>query len=341
MKKIIQIVSLIGLSFGLNACNEVGPSLCTTVSANIEQELLGYKLEAHVGGASVNNLYNYGFCISEVGMPTLSDKVIVGKIDKKEYSYNGENLRFFANVSNLEEDKTYYVRAFIQNQYTTLYSNKVSITSTNSPIIKTVLAQQEDFADIKVLCQKSNLYSYPPLDEQGVCYSTSQEIPTIQTCDVVKCNKEMGSNKFEAIISEDIEPNTTYYIRSYMKEGDFIIYGNTLTYTTKGKPVTEVFSIDMLDESTALVICSVDSKGNEIEEMGIYYSRYRYDDDELKDLRLHDKIVSDTKGYFYKVVMENLEHEYLYDYTYYVYPYVLLPNGERIWGSAISFRTYR
>ncbi|MDR0971334.1 MAG: M6 family metalloprotease domain-containing protein [Bacteroidales bacterium] len=76
---------------------------------------------------------------------------------------------------------------------------------------------------------------YTPLIEKGVVYSTTPN-PTIEDSYISALNNNLGDASLNI---SSLEPNTTYYFRSYAKNQGLLSYGNTLIATTKCQRVEE------------------------------------------------------------------------------------------------------
>lgn len=325
MKKIVQLFSIIGVCLVLGACNGEGSDLYTVVTTTIDRELpIGYSVEAHISSATTDNLTRYGFCISEKGEPTLADRVIDG--ESKHYN------DFVANIYDLEDNTTYYVRAFIQNEHTTLYGNQVSFTTSTLSKIETLNVWPACNSEVSVGCKISGSDSY--INKIGICYSTTQKEPTIENSMENNYGWYEGYEVEYFTISFFAEQNTTYYIRSYMEVEDVLVYGNVIEYKPKAKPNVAFVSADALTSTSAVVICRLTSNDNEIVEKGIYYSEQEYEyEKEYQLFNNGTKVVNDLQEEFYMTVMENLSPKT----TYYIYPYVKFSCDEIVWGTTQTY----
>lgn len=331
MKEVIRILSLITLCLGLYSCNWEGPYVdsprfTTTVNDELEYNL-GYSINTSV--INCRNVEECGFCISESPEPTLLDKVV---ICEKEYSYSVE---YSVVLTDLEVETIYYVRPFIKNKYGVVYGEQVIIETEKDkmPAVETDSVLQFDYNSIIVISKVYNCSVY--LDDKGVCYSTIQKEPTLEN----SCKKRFewgASDDFEVIINEEVEYNTTYYIRSYIRLGSVVLYGNVVEYKTNLMPEMELVSVDALTSSSAVVIGQVKSNGNTVYSRGIYYSEFEYTSDDSKNEILpYNGIVveAETEGENFMLTMENLES----GKTYYIYPFIRDSYGDKIWASTVLF----
>ena len=133
---------------------------------------------------------------------------------------DGSGLKEFTSVlTNLQENTTYYVRAYATNSTTTKYGEEKEFTTLDG------LAKVR--TDSLTNCTATSFMAYGtvladcdiPVTERGFCYSTSQ-YPTIDGKHIA-VNKGLGS--FHATIS-DLEYATTYYVRAYATNATATVY---------------------------------------------------------------------------------------------------------------------
>lgn len=131
MKSIIKVFCIITLCLALYSCNYVGPEV--DVTEVVTEEVKNVTESAARVCATTNmyssNIEKFGFCYDFVPMPTISDKVVSFSVDEVYYL---DNYSFNAVLKNLSPGETYYVRAFIQNEYSIAYGNEVAFTTKSS-----------------------------------------------------------------------------------------------------------------------------------------------------------------------------------------------------------------
>jgi surface protein len=134
------------------------PQLTTLEVSNIEIDMSTYLSSATFSGEIQNiqlgancetfSITNQGFVYSTNIQPTTSDNVV---------NANGENAS--ANVSDLINGKTYYVRAYLTNTLGTFYGNEVSFT-TNNPIYLAengITIKAKDWAEVGMMGEINGL----------------------------------------------------------------------------------------------------------------------------------------------------------------------------------------
>ena len=129
MKSIIKVFCIITLCLALYSCNYVGPEVDVTevVTEEVKNVTESAARVCATTNMYVSNIEKFGFCYDFVPMPTISDKVVSSSVDKFDYDYS-----FDAVLKNLVPGTTYYVRAFIQNEYSIAYGNEVAFTTKSS-----------------------------------------------------------------------------------------------------------------------------------------------------------------------------------------------------------------
>lgn len=196
----------------------------TTIQPTMESNNLSFNTGGNLSFADYT--FVAGVCYNKTGSPTVNDNVSSGgTVGSKSY---------FVNVNNIEFGVTYYVRAYAQNNSTgeVKYGNQLSIvipSSITTNIVKNISISGFS-VDVNVA---SNLSSN---SERGICYSTSQN-PTVSNNQLIDStfgagnftiNYDAGSTLFM------IAPNTTYYLRSYVRINGDYYYGNQVSFKTAG-----------------------------------------------------------------------------------------------------------
>ena len=138
---------------------------------------------------------------------------------------------FTSNISGLEPNTMYYVRAYATNSEGTGYGNALSFTTLDQYI--SVLSTTK-ITEITQTTAKSggNITDDggATVTARGVCWSTSQN-PTISDS---KTEDGTGTGNFTGNIS-GLEPNTMYYVRAYAINSKGTGYGSELSFTTRGE----------------------------------------------------------------------------------------------------------
>jgi GEVED domain/Secretion system C-terminal sorting domain len=180
-----------------------------------------------IGGSPVTAK---GICYATTANPTLANTVISG----------GSGLgSFVSNLSGLNPNTTYYVRAYATNTAGTTYGTQISfLTATPTPpSVTTTAASAISFFTATA---GGNVFGAgsSPVTDHGVCYSTSPS-PTIAG---TKVSNGVGTGAFSVNLS-GLAGNTLYHIRAYATNSVGTSYGSDLTFTTLNPCInnTEVY----------------------------------------------------------------------------------------------------
>jgi hypothetical protein len=175
-----------------------------------------------------------GFCYSKTNvMPAIIDIIAPS-------SGTGVTGSFSADLTQLEENTTYYVRAYARtNDGDPAYGTVKTFKTAQSAMI-TVSTQDATSVDKTSATVNGTIISAgdPAYTERGFCYSKTNAMPAIT--DIIAPNSGAGvTGAFSADLTQ-LEENTTYYVRAYARtnEGD-PAYGTVKTFkTAQGATVT-------------------------------------------------------------------------------------------------------
>ena len=201
---------------------EIAPVVTTS-------EVTGITVNSAVCGGEVINggdavVVARGVCRNTSGTPTVSDT----------YTMDGSNIgSYTSNMTNLEHNTTYYVRAYATNaKGVTGYGEEVTFTTIDK-LLPTVTTTAE-VTDIKLFSAKCGgevtFNGNVSVTERGICWSTRQN-PTIED------NKTTNGSGLGSYTSNmtSLEHNTTYYVRAYATNEVGTAYGEEVTFMTLDK----------------------------------------------------------------------------------------------------------
>lgn len=160
-----------------------------------------------------------GFCYSTTQSPTINDSKIVYKGTGEEFSVNVDNLLF---------DKKYYFRAYAIQEGNVVYGDIMSFNTQWIDAEVITLEASEvglNSATLRAYVQKLGV---PEFTEYGFCYSSSSD-PTINDTKIISNNI---SSLYYTYNLEDLDYQTTYYARAYLKQENKVIYGETISFNT-------------------------------------------------------------------------------------------------------------
>ena len=263
MRKLSLILVLVGLF--LVSCNPKEPVVKTQAVSEIAAT-------SAIGGGDVvedgrADVTERGVCWSIVENPTIADA----------HTSDGAGLgSFVSNITGLEPNTTYYLRAYATNSEGTSYGDQVNFMTLEEMIelatVKTLLVTSIT-STTAVAGGDVTADGGTEVTAKGVCWSTSQE-PTIEG---EHTENGAGTGEFTAELS-GLEQNTTYYVRAYATNKEGTAYGEEVTFTTLQenvvvKPIVTTLEIAGLSQTTAVAGGNVTSDGGaEVTARGVCWS---------------------------------------------------------------------
>jgi uncharacterized protein (TIGR02145 family) len=180
------------------------------------------------GGATVTAR---GVCWSTTENPTISDS--------KTEDGTGAGT-FTSNISGLEPNTTYYIRAYATNSAGTGYGSAMWFTTLEAIELAILITTEVTNITQTTAVSGGNITDDggAAVTARGVCWSTTEN-PTISDS---KTEDGSGAGTFTSNIS-GLEPNTTYYIRAYATNSTGTGYGSIMSFTTL-EVIVDVTDID-------------------------------------------------------------------------------------------------
>ncbi|MDE6339746.1 MAG: carboxypeptidase regulatory-like domain-containing protein [Muribaculaceae bacterium] len=221
--------------------------------------------------------------ITEVGTPSYTERGFVYSLSPTPTLDNtlekitcpvNTNAKFSHNVSGLEYNKTYYLRAYAVSEMGTVYStNEISFKTTATlPSLKALEATNVTPSSATINAEIVEAGN-PTYTERGFVYSLSPT-PTLEnTIAKIKCAKN-SENKFSHNLSS-LEYNKTYYVRAYAVSDVGTVYStNEISFTTTASlPALKVMDATNVTPSSATFNGEITEKGNPAyNERGFVYS---------------------------------------------------------------------
>lgn len=271
-----------------------------------------------------------GFCYSTSNNPTISN-------NRKRVDFRGEG-KYTLKITDLDYRTTYYAKAYAIQNGDVVYSPKTISFTTNWEEASVSTLSYEDLNENSVVlkAQITNIGD-PVWSEKGFCWSTSSNKPT------VSMNKAIVSG-YESKYSYTLKglvPSSTYYVRAYLRQGDEVIYGNTINFTTVELPEVYTESVTDITEIGEWTISYNATFNGYIYSVGnppytkrgfVYSTSSNPQVDRYSDINVP---VSGTGTGSFSKTITGLEAFK----TYYVKAYVKTSTGY-VYGEEVSFRTY-
>ena len=171
------------------------------------------------GGAEISKL---GICWSMDSVSTIDGEHVECCSDVVNSVSDGDLL--FLNISGLEENTTYYVRAYAENKMGIDYSDSKSFITLTLPDVKT--GEITDIQSISALLNGEALFDgNDSTTIYGFCWG-EESMPTIEG-NYIQVAKESFSYKLS-----NLNPETTYYVRAFAKNKIGVVYGEEISFKT-------------------------------------------------------------------------------------------------------------
>ncbi|MEZ5071290.1 MAG: hypothetical protein R2751_10035 [Bacteroidales bacterium] len=302
-------------SFQTSDCPVDLPVLSTSVLSNItESTAQGGGVITDNGGASVTAR---GVCWSTSPAPTTADS----------HSSDGAGGgTFTSQLTGLDCETTYYVRAYATNSAGTGYGEERTFVTASCALPSVSTAAVTDLTSTTASSggQVAD-EGGRPVTVRGVCWSTSPD-PTV---DDARTEDGEGTGSFTSSIT-GLAPGTTYYLRAYATSAKGTGYGSSRTFTTPAElPTVETAEISSIWFNSARSGGDVLADGGaEVTVRGVCWST-------SPEPTVADSKSEDGSGLGdYKSEMDGLN----ISTTYYVRAYATNEAGTA-YGKELSFRT--
>ncbi|NJK95931.1 MAG: hypothetical protein HC905_14355 [Bacteroidales bacterium] len=187
--------------------------------------------------ANDDSISTWGICWNVTGKPTVEDF----------HTINISAGTFAEEMSLLKVNTTYYVRAYATNSHGNGYGDEISFTTKDGiPVLTTT--QVSATGVTSALSGGTIIHDGgSPVLAQGICWSTSAN-PTL-----ANTKKISGENaSLFSVAINNLQVNTTYYIRAFAYNSIDTGYGNQMVYTTQaGLAEITTASVTGISENSA------------------------------------------------------------------------------------------
>lgn len=222
------------------------------------------KINSEIKGIGDTELIQYGHCYStSISLPTTSDsKTALGK--KTSIG------TFTDQLNNLENNKTYYVRSYAQNSLGVYYGSAISFK------LKPTLLTTNTIQNITQSTAQANATLHylgtgiTSLSEYGFCYSATNTTPTTNDTKV-NLGSRNNTGSFSTTLN-NLEPNKTYYLRTYANNGKEVIYGEVGNFVITSITTNDVSNISPSSATLNGTINALGTGVSSFSEYGFCYS---------------------------------------------------------------------
>lgn len=228
-------ISEVGVAYGevmsFTTLNEaIVPPTVQTISPATNITSGGARLTGTFLAYGTGTIQQFGFCLSTNNTPTTSDTVVAGHI-------SGIPEDFYALVSGLQANTTYYFRAFATNEGGTGYGDIYSFTTANNADVPDVQFDQYSVVSSSEIRLDANVTddNGAAVTEMGFVYSSTNSTPTYQNSSHIVAGQVSGYSFGDSITG--LSPSTTYYCRAYAINSVGIGYSNVIALTTQAAPI--------------------------------------------------------------------------------------------------------
>lgn len=191
-----------------------------------------------------------------------------------EHETTVSNTTISVTLENLNDNTTYYYRYRYANGIAWVDTEIKNFTTEGYTLPTVTTDEVSDVTSNTARCGgEATDAGNGNISAKGFCYSTNQN-PTIYH-NVINCGDSLGV--FEAII-ENLDINTTYYVRAFATNEKGTGYGEQKSFTTLGQvPTVVTIPITSITATTAVSGGTItDNGGNEVTEKGVCWSTEQY-----------------------------------------------------------------
>ena len=187
----------------------------TVAASNVQiQNETAASVTGNIANLGALTAIEYGHCWATHTAPVITDY-------KTNYGGLSSDINFGSALANLTMESTYYIRAYLRlNNTTVIYSNELSVvihdlavTTDNHSIAGTTASLQGTIVSLGVL----------PVTDHGHCWSSVTSSPNFND-NVISQGPATITGQYYSNLS-GLVSGTTYYFRAYARKGNTIKYG--------------------------------------------------------------------------------------------------------------------
>lgn len=253
-----------------------------------------------------------------------------GVNDHKLKHNENELGEYVCKMENIEPNKTYYVRAYAENEEGVGLGEVLCYQPIVSELPVVITAELSDITSTSATCGGTVISEGgSPVSSRGVCWSTEQN-PTVENNFT---SDGYGLGDFESSLT-GLTPNTFYYVRAYATNEFGTNYGDEVSFKTKAYelPTVTTAPVTQIDFTNATAVGGgevTSDGGDSVTERGIYFGTAP------DPATTGTKLVASSEGTgSFTCTMTGLVE----GTTYYVCAYATNSTGTA-YGSVVSFST--
>ncbi len=224
-------------AMGQNAIEQwslLPPDITTTDASNIQ----GYQVDTGISVTDKSGLAysSVGICWSTSMNPTIENDLL--QLGTTPGTYN-------TTLTGLSNNTTYYLRGYSTDQYSTVYGNQISFTTSSTMSVRTVSPGQTTPTSGKS-GGWNIINTGAALSEVGVCYST-EILPDKSDPHTSGTIDPEVDNYVHTMTG--LQPSTKYYVRAFITSIDGTVYGEEKYFWTDTTPTLSTNNISGLSET--------------------------------------------------------------------------------------------
>ncbi len=279
--------------------------------------------------------------ISEAGIPTYSKRGFVYGFESnptvendKSQAVSGTGTGDYSLfLTNLTTEKQYFVRAYVEQDGKTYYSNnELGFTLLPLPVqLGNISVSEIEVSTAKVTCSITDRGD-PIYSEKGFVYNENGNPHVENNLGIIKVEGD-NSGDYSGRLSQ-LNANATYYVKAYVKQNGNTYYSAEVSFkTNKQAPTVTTNDATDIQYTTAALNANISFMGNPIyNKRGFYLSTSSTPTAENGTVLIEE---SNTQGE-YSIIVNNLQE----NTKYYYRAYVLQPNETTpTLGNVTSFTT--
>ncbi len=219
------------------AKNVQGVSYGEEITLDFKGTLATVKTSATTNVSIASKTATFNGSIETVGDPAYSERGFVYGLthnpnivdDTKKTALGSGTGAFSASVTNLEMNKTYYIRAYATNLQGTAYGDEVTLNFNAVPASVTTNSVSNIDATMATLSGNITAIGDPAYTEKGFVYSKTPN-PTTSNNKVTVSGS--GSGTFTYNLT-GLETQVTYYAKAYVISNNNVRYGSEVSFYTE------------------------------------------------------------------------------------------------------------